>query len=174
MGSGKISRRGAVGVLGAGAAATLVLTRGAQASAAPGAGSSARAAGGPAASRGQASPLRRLLAPLNEGEVLDRWRLVALRETPGEAAAVVLEDAEGRRFQVDICAASAGAPRGPAETERFSLYLANGGDGALASLEDHGLAAMALAEIVRTNEADAEPNLLPAYAASAAKARRHA
>ncbi len=65
-----------------------------------------------------------------------------------------MSDALGQRFQIDICARDdePGADRGPGRTERFDLIVANRGDGSTSTHEDHGLAAMALAEVVRANE----------------------
>jgi hypothetical protein len=70
------------------------------------------------------------------------------------AVTVRLGDADGEPFCVDICAHDAGhgALVGPARTARYDLFLANEGNGAQATKEDHGRAAMALAEIIRTNE----------------------
>lgn len=64
------------------------------------------------------------------------------------AIPVVLQDKTGEHFQVDVCAkdGSLMAPRAVAHAGGFSFFLANGGDGRLASHESHGLGAMAMAQ----------------------------
>lgn len=136
-----VSRRAMLGYAGAGFAAAGIP----EAQARP-------VSAGPAASkRGVAS----LVAPLGPGKSLGRWRVEALLEPSGGAASVLLSDAEGRSFQLDICARDRSplASRGPAQTEHFELFVANQGDGATGTREDHGLCAMALAEVIRGNEA---------------------
>jgi hypothetical protein len=64
--------------------------------------------------------------------------------------------ADRRSFQLEILARDASpiAPRAPGEAGRFAIYVRNGGDGFAPTDEEQGLAAMALAEIVRRNEAN--------------------
>ena len=80
------------------------------------------------------------------------------------AIALALQNADGDRFRVTLCARdqSDDALRGPARTERFELFLDNEGDGATPTHEQRGLATMALADALRGVEASLElEGLLP-------------
>jgi hypothetical protein len=72
---------------------------------------------------------------------------------------VGLVDGSGVAFCLDLCAHDdrVVAPVPPARSQRFDIFLANQGRGADPTYEDHGLAAMALAEIVRANENGVDP-----------------
>jgi hypothetical protein len=96
------------------------------------------------------------LSPLAAGAKLGSWQVVEISELADGAISVILQDAAGRHFQLDVCARDRNhaGPRGPGETERFDVYLANSGDGQLRTHENHGLAAMAIADVVRGNEAN--------------------
>lgn len=141
MSDQSVSRRALLGYAGAGVAAASV-PRAAEASPA----------------RLQRRGIAQLLAPLVPGAALGRWQVEASIEPVGGAASVVLADQRGQRFQLDICARDPSplASRGPASTEHFEIFLANQGDGATGTHEDHGLATMALAELIRANEAHAD------------------
>ncbi len=151
------SRRAALGAIGAGTAG-LAITR---ASTARPAGVSstpqdvARSGANPGANpsiSGGKSETVPLLRPLVPGARLGDATLVAARAQHG-ALHVVMADADGGRFQVDICRIDpAGKERGIQQTERFDFYLANEGGGQTTTAEAHGLALMALAELVRANE----------------------
>ena len=95
-----------------------------------------------------------LLEPLVVGSRLGRWTVVCVAVAHAGAVTVGLADASRRRFFVDVCARDSGlgALRAPAHTDRYDLFLANSGDGNRPSREDDGQAALALAEIVKTNE----------------------
>lgn len=98
--------------------------------------------------------LTALLRPLGPGSRLGAWKVETIHDVEGGAASVILSDAQGIRFQVDVCALdpAPGAARGPARSEHFELFLSNRGSGCEATHEDHGLAAMALSEVIRSNE----------------------
>ena len=121
-----------------------------------------------------AAPLASLLAPLGPGSVLGRWRVERLVEPSGGAASIVLSDRSGTEFQLDLCArdGSALASHGPACTEHFELFVANQGDGATGTHEDHGLCAMAVGEVIRANEAEADRGAFVSLA-DCSDARRH-
>jgi hypothetical protein len=99
-------------------------------------------------------PSARLVAPLAPGSRLGRWRIERVLPLTDGATSVVLSDAAGAMFQLDICRRDPEpvSPRGPGVCERFEIFLANGGNGSTGTHEDHGLAAMALSEVVRGNE----------------------
>ncbi len=155
-----ISRRGLVKVVGLGAAAAVTEARATPAAAHPVTPSSTPNA---------------LVHPLTHGSRFGRWTLEQVVPTD-QGASYVLSDGSGARFQVDVCARDAdiAAPHGPAHTERFELFLANEGNGSTDTHEDHGLAAMALAEIIRSNEAVCEASFHTLRERLAADAvRRH-
>lgn len=158
MSQSEVSRRFVVGAIGVGAAtaaasvASGALAKpviGRAAAKAPG----ERAQGREAAAPPQDEPVEALVAPLRPGDQLDRWTVEALHPLAGGAASVVLRDAAGQRFQLDLCARDeSSSASGPGQTAHFEILLANHGDGQTSTVEDHGLAAMALAEVVRINE----------------------
>jgi hypothetical protein len=67
----------------------------------------------------------------------------------------MLLDEGGGEFQLDIYArdSAADALLPPGRSAKFDVFLANGGSGSMASDESHGLAAMAVADVLRQNEA---------------------
>lgn len=142
-----IRRRAALGLLGA--TPLMAVAPAAAAAARPSA-----APVPPSRFEGVATDVSELLAPLAPGAEIGGYRIETLVPFAEGAAAVVLRDRAGTAFQVDICARdeSPGAPVPPARTVHFDLFLANGGGGATASFERHGLGAMMLAEIVKHNE----------------------
>jgi hypothetical protein len=157
-----ISRRGLVQVVGLGAAAAV--TRGEV-----------------EAPREPVSPdevelALALVTPLAPGSRFGSWTLERVVLEPS-GPSYVLSDGRGVKFQVDVCARdlSLDAPRGPASTEHFDLFVSNEGDGSTDTIEEHGLGAMALAEIIRSNEARVDASachtLTQRLAANAA--RRH-
>jgi hypothetical protein len=95
-----------------------------------------------------------LLAPLQAGSKLGAWSVDAVSAVHAGAVTVRMRDAAGGTFVVDVCARddASGTMVGPARTARYDLFVANEGDGDRPTNEDHGRAAMALAEIIRTNE----------------------
>ena len=95
-----------------------------------------------------------LLAPLTVGARLGEWTVVGMGVLHAGAVGVDLATEQGDVFHIDICGrdGSIGAPTAPAATDRCELFVANEGKGQDPTRESHGLAAMALAEIVRTHE----------------------
>ncbi len=85
---------------------------------------------------------------LAAGAVIARWRVAAVHALRFGAVPVVLESEAGARFQVDVLRRDpdAAAPTGIGNTDALSLYLSNEGDGTTATVEEQGLAAMALAD----------------------------
>jgi len=99
--------------------------------------------------------VRALLAPLGPGEKIGRFTVEAIRPLAEGAVTVSVSGEDGAAFQLEILARDASplAPRAPGETSRFAVYVRNGGDGFAPTNEEQGLAAMALAAIVKRNEA---------------------
>lgn len=154
----EVSRRMVVGVLGVGAAAAAT-TAASNVLAKSGAGRSTQGASPGKSQTAGTSKLdpalaasTALVAPLQPGDQLDRWTVEQIHPVDNGAASVVLRDAQGQSFQLDICKRDPDAVSGPGRTEAFEIYLANHGDGSKSTVEEHGLAAMALAEVVRGNE----------------------
>lgn len=98
---------------------------------------------------------RTLLSPLTEGSRLLSWEVVAIEPMERGAVRVSLRGEGSASFGVEILARDRSplAPRPPAHSERFALHVSNGGDGRSPTVEEQGLAAMALAQIVAQNEA---------------------
>ncbi len=162
MKSDEVSRRFVVGALGIGAATAAagaaigssgLSGKSAARPAAPGA-PAPNAGQEPVAEEPELAQARTLLSPLAAGDRLDRWTIEQVLPVQGGAASVVLRDEKGQKFQLDVCArdTSASAPVAPGRSELFEVFLANSGNGSKATFENHGLAAMALAEVIRGNE----------------------
>lgn len=101
-----------------------------------------------------------LLAPLGVGSRLGRWTVQKVDASEGEVLAVLFEDAQGATFQLDVCRRddSESAARAPGQSRHFSVFVANEGDGSTPTHEDHGLCAMALAEVISGNEGGVSPH----------------
>jgi len=100
---------------------------------------------------------------LPEGQRFGRWRVVSVLPVKLGAVPVLLESRRGERFQVDILRRdrSSRARRGLAETQQYSLFLLNRGQGDTPTQEDHGLAVLWLAALLRPRERSvATPALL--------------
>jgi hypothetical protein len=91
---------------------------------------------------------------LPEGLRFGRWRVVSVLPVKLGAVPVVLESRHGERFQVDVLRRdrSARARRGLSETRGYSLFLVNRGQGDTPTQEDHGLAVLWLAALLRPRE----------------------
>lgn len=172
MKSDEVSRRFVVGALGIGAATVAagaaigtkrLSAEAVEPSAAPGAPAPAPAGAAP---EPEALEANKLIAPLGPGDRLSRWTIQQVLPVQGGAASVVLQDDKGQQFQLDVCARdeAQSAPVGPGHSELFQVFLANSGDGSTATFEDHGLAAMALAEVIRANEQHVDRSLFSTQA----------
>lgn len=110
----------------------------------------------PAAEEHDEGPAERtLLSPLTEGARLLSWEILAIEPLEKGAVRVALRGESGATFGIEILARDGSplASRPPAQSERFALYVSNGGDGRSPTVEEQGLAAMALVQIVARNEA---------------------
>lgn len=98
---------------------------------------------------------RRLLSPLTEGSKLLAWDVVAIEPLALGAVTVKLRGESGVAFSVEVLARDSSplSPAPPGRTEKFAVYVNNGGDGRMPTAEEQGLAAMALAQVVANNEA---------------------
>ncbi len=156
----EVSRRFVVGALGAGAALGLTRVASAAARSSAALAASPTPAGEPAVNGAAQEPgvepshFEGLVTPLVAGSRLGPWQVEQLVSTAVGTLSVLMVGASGARFQLDVCArdGSLGAPQSPGNTEHFQVFVANTGDGATATLEEQGLAAMALADVIRGNE----------------------
>lgn len=166
--SNEVNRRSFVGALGVGAAAAAA-TSTTQAHAAPSRGSLPLTR---EQQERQAAELASAVAPLGAGSRLGRWSVERVLPVAAGAQSLVLRDEAGRSFQLDVCLRAPGVSS-PGGTERFQVFVANGGDGATATVEDHGLAAMAVAEVIRANEQRLDGSAFRALPDRAHLARLH-
>ncbi|AKT36180.1 hypothetical protein [Chondromyces crocatus] len=140
-----VSRRFVVGVLGSSAAVTLLARPAMATSEVP-------------PPEGEMGRVRALLSPLSEGSQFGRWTVVRMEPLRRGAITVTVAGADGRPFCLEVLARSHAprTPHPPGFTERFAIYVCNGGDGWLPTCEEQGLAAMALAQVLGANEGEAE------------------
>jgi hypothetical protein len=117
--------------------------------------------------------IERLFAPLAVGAQFARWTIVQIEPVVDGAVRLKVRSGDNHVFNLEIMARddSALAQKPPAQTAKFAVFVANGGDGWSATDEDHGLAAMTLASIVEKNEAAVE---LPGLLTHAQRLQSHA
>ncbi|NOY91508.1 MAG: hypothetical protein GXP55_09930 [Deltaproteobacteria bacterium] len=93
-----------------------------------------------------------------------RWTIESIHELRHGAIPVVLADARGRRFQVDVLRRDDAGDSAIAVAGGVALYLSNRGDGATGTLEEHGLGVMALASALRMQDRAPAPSGLTTFA----------
>jgi hypothetical protein len=122
-----ISRRCAVGILGAVGAAGVL--------------------GGEARIFAQGAAV---VAPIVVGSRFARWKVVAVHPVEDGALRVDVSGEDDHVFAIEILARdpSPMTAQPPAVTEALALYVRNGGDGWSSTAEEQGLAAMALAQLL--------------------------
>jgi hypothetical protein len=153
-----VSRRMVVGLLGSGVVLAPAVTQ---------------ALGSVTTDTASVHPASVLLAPLQKGERVAGFLVASISPLEEGAVTAVLRDDSGRAFKLEILARDASplAPRPPAETSRFAVYVQNGGDGWVPTVEEQGLAAMALAKIVASNEATVDAQAFLTHAERFARHR---
>jgi hypothetical protein len=129
--AGTISRRSALGVMGAGGLAGVLVGQ-------------VESAVAPAAS-GAAAP-----APIEVGARFGRWTVTAIHPIEDGALRIGCKGEDEREFFLEVLARDPSplAPPPPATTEGLAIYVSNGGDGWLPTEEEQGLAAMTLAHVL--------------------------
>jgi len=126
---GRITRRSAMGILGAGGLAGALVAR----------------AEGEVAPAGPAS-LQEVLHP---GARFGRWTIARVAPVERGVLRVDVREADGHEFALEILARDPAPPsRPPAEVGELAVYVCNGGDGWLPTVEEQGLAAMTLAALL--------------------------
>jgi len=112
-------------------------------------------------SRGNAEAPAPAVGALQPGTTLPgtEIRVVTLHPVTFGALPVVLETKSGARFQVDVLARDPEGPQGVGNTEHYSVYVSNRGDGGTSTDEAQGLGAMAVARVLEAND-DGLPSLM--------------
>jgi hypothetical protein len=114
----------------------------------------ARPARAPVASQG--APATRSLPELFNGMRVGRCVVVSVGPIEAGAIPVVLKAPDGSVFGLDILRHDPLAP-GVSRAGSLAVFLKNGGSGRTASVEEHGLAAMALGKWLDRREAMGRP-----------------
>lgn len=153
MPGSNVSRRLFVGVMGSGVIAAPVV---ASLTAEPATAAEREAAYRPIAA--MRARIAQLLRPLEEGSRFAKWTVAQVDPLVDGAISVKIRSDEQHTFDLEILArdTSALAQKPPAQTEKFAIFVVNGGDGWSPTREEQGLAAMTLAKIVEKNEAAVE------------------
>jgi hypothetical protein len=114
-----------------------------------------------------------LLRPLEAGSRFAKWTVAQVDPLVDGAISVKIRSDEQHTFDLEIMArdTSVVAQKPPAQTEKFAIFVVNGGDGWSPTREEQGLAAMTLAKIVEKNEATVE---IAGLLTHAERLRRHA
>jgi hypothetical protein len=101
--------------------------------------------------------LRELTHPVAVGSIVVGARVTKSAVDARKVAVLTLIDDNNAPFFIELFRREADAEgRAPVATTRhYSLFLRNGGKGALPTVENQGLAVMAVADAVRKNETDA-------------------
>jgi hypothetical protein len=144
-----------IGALGTGVMAVPLFTSGAV-SIEPAVGPASPTVG-PAESVGNPTEL---IAPLGAGSKLARWTIVEVQPLLHGALTLIVRGEGEHTFAIEVLARDHGPLRikPPAETQRFAVHVRNGGDGWQPTVEDQGLAAKTLAQIIAKNEATVDAN----------------
>ena len=99
-----------------------------------------------------------------------KWSIEQVHQPKLGAISVVMRTPSGEAFQVDILARDAKIP-GIAETQHFSLFVANSGDGSKSTDEWQARGAMVLAHHLRRTERSGAP--LPSLLTFSQRERKH-
>jgi hypothetical protein len=131
--AGTISRRSAMGLLGAGGLAGAVV---------------ASSVGAPALAEHAADA-----RPLQAGQRFGRWTIAAVHPIQDGALDVTVKGADEREFVLQVLARDASplALQPPAVTDALAIFVHNAGDGWHPTDEEQGLAAMTLAHQLQTS-----------------------
>lgn len=153
MAGKNVSRRAMVGAIGAGVVVAPLVTSAVASAAASLERTASPASPTVGSTEGPGNPAE-LIAPLGAGSKLARWTIVAVQPLLHGALTVVVQGEGEHTFAIEVLARDSGplAIKPPAETEHFAVHVRNGGDGWQPTVEDQGLAAMTLAQIILRNE----------------------
>ena len=130
--SGRITRRSAMGLLGVGGLAGAFATT-----------------QGNVGERASTPLSGSVPAALRAGARFGRWVIAAVHPVERGALQVDVRESDGHEFALEILARDASSvSRPPAEVGALAIYVCNGGDGWLSTVEEQGLAAMTLAALL--------------------------
>ena len=134
---GRITRRSAMGLLGASGLAGALST-----------GMADVASVGSADAAVDAKP-----DALRAGARFGRWTIAAVHAVERGALRVDVREQDGHEFALEILARDpAPSSRPPAQVGELAIYVCNGGDGWLPTVEEQGLAAMTLGRLLEKHE----------------------
>lgn len=91
-------------------------------------------------------------ADLEPGSAVGPWRVEHIGPL-FRGGRIILMQADGERFELEVLLRDPNGPRPPGESERFSIFVRNAGNGSISTDEGHGLAAMSMASYLRSREA---------------------
>ncbi len=128
---GNMTRRSAMGLLGAGGLAGALTT--------------AKAPSAPASASAEPKTLAEVLRP---GAPFGRWTVAEVHPVERGALRVDVAERDGHVFAVEILARDPAASKPPAEVGELAIYVCNGGDGWVPTVEEQGLAAMTLGALL--------------------------
>jgi hypothetical protein len=129
----RITRRSAIGFLGVGGLAGALSELPAS-----------RPATAPTAAAGS------MPEALRAGTRFGRWEIATVHPVVRGALRVDVHGRDGHAFALEILARDPSPARPPAEVGELAIYVTNGGDGWLPTVEEQGLAAMGLARLLET------------------------
>ncbi len=94
---------------------------------------------------------------LPEGTKIGSWTVEEVHSIQSGAIPVIMSTSAGDRFQVDVVRRdSSGDAQGVANTKHFSVFVANKGDGRVATNENHGCGAIMLGRYLEARESEIE------------------
>ena len=89
---------------------------------------------------------------LKSGTRFGRWAVETVHPVERGALQVDVLDQSGNKFALEIMARGNSSPaRPPAEVGALAIHVCNGGDGWSSTVEEQGLAAMGLAQLLELN-----------------------
>ena len=142
---GRITRRSAIELLGAGGLAGAMFTTGSKPMGAT-VPQSAATTGATASSPSAGAGVPTALQP---GAEFGRWTIAAVHPVERGVLHVDVREKQGHEFALEVLARDPSpASRPPAEVGALAIYVCNGGDGWLPTVEEQGLAAMTLARLL--------------------------
>lgn len=98
-----------------------------------------------------------LLQPLAAGSVVASSTVLSTRVDEWGTGVVRLRGENGREYRVDVCTRSSSDTQALASTSNYELFVRNGGAGSKKTDEGMAQAALAIANVVSSNEASVAP-----------------
>ncbi len=153
---GRITRRSAIELIGAGGFAGTMLGAGSSPAAAAPADPAGTMGAAPSSAPEPPAPApepAQIPAALRPGAQFGRWTIATVRPVERGVLHLDVRDRQGHEFSLELMARDPSpASRPPAEIGALAIYVCNGGDGWLPTVEEQGLAAMTLARLLDKHE----------------------